>query len=76
MLQAWFMQQMQEDILNLDEQQDETASVLHTKARFYLEELLHNHWIGRGDPRLWPPSLPNLAPTDYFWGGEFVKDNV
>jgi hypothetical protein len=67
------MQQMQEDILYPDEQQGETASVLHTKARFYLEEL-HNHWIGRGDPRLWPPSLPNLAPTDYFFflGGRGV----
>ena len=69
------MQQLQEDILNLDEQQDETASVLHTKVRFYLEELRYNHWIGRADPRVWPPSLQNLAPTDYF-SLEFVNDNV
>jgi len=33
MLQAWLMQQLQEDILNLDEQQDEIASVFHTKVR-------------------------------------------
>jgi hypothetical protein len=59
---------------NLDEQ-DETASVLHTKVRFYLEELRHNHWIERGDPRVWPPSLPNLVPTDYF-SRKFVKCNV
>jgi hypothetical protein len=69
------MQPLQEDILNLDDQQDKTASVFHAEVSFYLEGLLHNHWTGRGDPRVWPPSLTNLAPTDYFsW--DFIKDNV
>jgi hypothetical protein len=42
--------------------------VFPTKVRLYLEELLHNHWTGRGDLRVWPPSLPNLAPTVIFLG--------
>jgi hypothetical protein len=47
----------------------------HNEVRSYLDEGLHNRWIGRGDPMEWPPRSPNLTPMDFFlWG--FVKDNA
>jgi hypothetical protein len=61
MLEERLMQRLQEDVLNLAEQ-DETASVLHTKVRFYLEDffiiiVLGVETLGCG-PRVYQISHP------------------
>ena len=45
------------------------------RVRDYLKKVFPQHWFGRRDSIEWPPSLPDMTPMIYFFGG-VVKNKV
>jgi hypothetical protein len=49
-------------------QHDGCAAHNTTVARNVLNRVYPGRWIGRGGPRTWPASSPDLTPLDFLWG--------
>ena len=56
-------------------QQDGAPPHWGSHVRRFLDATFPNMWIGRDDPTLLPPRLPDITPLDFFlWG--YVKGKV
>ena len=57
-------------------QQDGAPPHYHHDARFFLDEILPNRWIGRRGFIEYPPNSPDLTQQDFFMGIPEDGDNA
>lgn len=81
-----YLAMLQEEFWPVVEEEGRTGSILFMQdgapphwgipVRNWLNEKLHERWMGRGSPNMpWPPRSPDLSPCDFFlWG--FLKSKV